>query len=209
MTARTSQSLAVIASRIALALGVACLASLDVLAAPPPGVPPPQAGGPVARGGGVGPHVGWVNHFALLPGGAEVTTTADSTSSGIGGGLTGLVIHSSTIGETFADGGNKVVHMALDLPKNTIVTGVRVCYELTDTATHISQIRLAQVQDPPSSAIVKLDDGTDLVDPGPVCVDSAPTFIKSADGSLLLSLRVNFADTEDAIVVRALGLRVK
>jgi hypothetical protein len=196
------------AFRLVLALVAALFAGAGALAAPPFEVPPPP-GGPFFRANPVGPQIAWVNHFALLPGGAEVTTTFNSTSSGIGGGLTGLVIHSSTTGETFADGGNKVVHMALDLPKNTIITGVRVCYELTDPDTHISQIRLAQVQDPPASALVLLDDGTDLVDVGPVCVDSAGTFIKAADGAVLLSLRVAFADVADAIVVRALGLHVK
>jgi hypothetical protein len=209
MNASTPPSRATPACRLALALCAAWLASAEVCAAPPGGFPPPQAVGPIAREDLLGPHVAWVNHFALLPGGAEVTTTSNSTSSGIGGGLTGLVIHSSTTGETFADGGNKVVHMALDLPKNTIITGVRVCYELTDPDTHISQIRLAQVQDPPATALVRLDDGTDLVDPGPVCIDSAGTFVKAADGSVLLSLRVDFADIADAIVVRALGLHVK
>src|SRR5262249_61563232 len=58
----------------------------------------------------------WVNHFDLLPGGAEVTTTFNSTTSGPEvPGLTGLVIRSSTTGDTFSDNGNKVVQMALEL----------------------------------------------------------------------------------------------
>ncbi|KJV05729.1 hypothetical protein [Methylocucumis oryzae] len=65
-------------------------------------------------------NVMWVNHFDLLPGDtSDITTTYDSTSSGVGGGLTGLVIQSSSVGDTFPLGGNKVVHMALDLPKQT------------------------------------------------------------------------------------------
>jgi hypothetical protein len=150
----------------------------------------------------------WVNHFALLPGGSEITTSFNSTNSGIGGGLTGLVIESSTVGDTFTPAGNKVVHMALELKKNTHIRGVRVCYESTDAGTYIDQIRLAQVQDPPASALVLLDDATHLTNPGPICVDSAKTFIKSSDGSVLLSLRVWFGDVQDAIVVRALGLYV-
>jgi hypothetical protein len=152
----------------------------------------------------------WVNHFDLLPGGSEVTTTFNSTTSGIGGGLTGLVIHSSTTGDTFTTGGNKVVHMALELAEDTRIKGVRVCFEATNPAgTYIDQIRLAQIQDPPATALVKLDDGTPLTNPGPVCVDSAKTSINSSNGSVLLSLRVNFADVQDAIVVRALGLYVR
>mgnify|MGYP000887219280 CR=1 FL=1 len=149
------------------------------------------------------------NYFDLLPGGPEVTTTFNSTSSGVGGGLTGLVIHSSTLGDTFTDGGNKVVQMALDLPKNTIVTSVRLCYELSSAESFVSQIRLAQVQDPPAAAVVLLDDGTNLTDPGPICVDSATTSIKANGGAILLSLRTDFGDVADRIVVRALGLHVK
>ena len=150
----------------------------------------------------------WVNHFDLLPGDPSVvSTSANSTSSGVGGGLTGLVITSTTVGEIDSFGGNKVVHMALDLPKKTKIKRVRVCYELSSKSSFISQIRLAQVQNPPSSALVLLDDGTDLVDPGPTCVDSAPTTVRSQNGSVLLSLRVNFGSIDDKIVVRAIGLK--
>lgn len=149
----------------------------------------------------------WVNHFDLLPGDPSVSTSANAVNSGVGGGLTGLVITSTTTGDIASGGGNKVVHMALDLPRSTKIKGVRVCYELTSSSSFISQIRLAQVQDPPSSALVLLDDGTDLVAPGPACVDSEPTLVRSRDGSVLLSLRVNFGDEGDKIVIRALGLK--
>jgi hypothetical protein len=157
----------------------------------------------------------WLNHFDLLPGGDELTTSHNSTSSGVGGGLTGLVIESTTTGDTFIAGGNKVVHMAVEVPPLTgfLVRKVRVCYEVAntsqDTPSFITQIRLAQVQNPPSSAVVMLDDGTDLTDPGPVCVSSAATSIDPGLGPLLLSLRLNFGDTADKIVIRGLGLRLR
>ena len=153
----------------------------------------------------------WLNHFALLPGGSEVTTTFQSTNSGVGGGLTALVVHSSTLGDVFSDGGNKEVQMAVETPgedlgTNTTIIGVRVCYELTSSASFITQIRLAQVQNPPSVALVLLDDATHLTAPGPVCVNSASTSIDPQAGPLLLSLRVNFGNTSDLIAVRGLGL---
>jgi len=192
-----------------LLLCAAVAASPVARSDPPPGVPHgPPSGVPRGSDEG-GPRVQWINHFDLLPGGPEVTTTFNSTSSGVGGGLTGLVIHSSTVGDAFADGGNKVVQMALELPKNTIVTGVRLCYELSSPESFVSQIRLAQVQDPPAAAAVLLDDGTDLTDPGPVCVDSATTFVRANDGAILLSLRTDFGNVADSIVVRAVGLHVK
>ncbi len=161
---------------------------------------------------GRSPQIMWVNHLSLLPGDSTVVNTSfNSTSSGVGSGLTGLVTQSSTVGEIDSFGGNKVVHMALDLPKQTKIKGVRVCYELSNPRSFISQIRLAQVQDPPSSAVVFLDDGTDLTDPGPVCVNSeiVKPAIKSKFGSVLLSLRLNFGDIADKIVIRAVGLLVK
>lgn len=148
----------------------------------------------------------WINHFDLLPGDPSVTTTFNAISSGVGGGLTGLVIHSSTTGENAQNGGNKVVHMGLEVPPGYLIKGVRVCYELSSKKSFISQIRLAQVQNPPSSAVVRLDDPTDQTNPEPVCVDSAATSVDPSTGAVLLSLRVNFGNTADLIVVRALGL---
>ena len=150
----------------------------------------------------------WVNHFDLLPGDPSVTTSFNAVNSGVGGGLTGLVIQSSTTGENAQSGGNKVVHMGLQVPPGYSIRGVRVCYELSNKRSFISQIRLAQIQTPPSSASVLLDDGTDLTNPGPICVDSAATTVDPAAGEVLISLRVNFGNTADKIVVRALGLHL-
>jgi len=161
---------------------------------------------PAAKAAAARKKIMWINHFDLLPGDPSVTTSFNAISSGVGGGLTGLVIQSSTTGETSPGGGNKVVHMGLQVPPGYNIKGVRVCYELSNRRSFISQIRLAQVADPPSSALVLLDDGTDQTNPGPVCVDSAATTIDPSRGEVLLSLRVNFGNTADKIVVRALGL---
>ena len=158
---------------------------------------------------GIGKTVMWVNHLDLLPGDPSVTTSFNAVSSGVGGGLSGLIIESNTTGEDATGGGNKVVEMATEVPPGFVITGVRVCYELSDPRSFISQIRLAQVQNPPSSAIVLLDDSTDLTDPGPICVDSDKTSVNPSKGAVLLSLRVNFGDTTDRIVVRGLALRLK
>jgi hypothetical protein len=96
--------------------------------------------------------------------------------------------------------------MGLEVPPGYLIRGVRVCYELSSRRSFISQIRLAQVQTPPQSAIVLLDDGTDQTNPGPICVDSAATTVDPSLGEVLLSLRVKFGNTSDKIVVRALGL---
>lgn len=150
----------------------------------------------------------WINHFDLLPGDPSVTTSFNAVSSGVGGGLTGLVIQSSTTGQTAQGGGNKVVHMGLQVPPGYAIRRVRVCYELSNKRSFISQIRLAQIQTPPSSASVLLDDPTDHTNPGPICVDSSTTTVDPSAGEVLISLRVNFGNTSDKIVVRALGLHL-
>lgn len=150
----------------------------------------------------------WINHFDLLPGDPSVTTSFNSVSSGVGGGLTGVVIQSSTTGEDVPGGGNKDVHMGLQVPPGYLIRGVRVCYELSSRRSFISQIRLDQIQVPPDHSLVHLDDATNHTDPGPICVDSQATKIDPKRGAVLLSLRVNFGDTSDRIVVRALGLHL-
>lgn len=150
----------------------------------------------------------WLNHFDLLPGDDSVKTSFNAISSGVGGGLTALVVTSTATGDTAPNGGNKVVHMAVDVPPDYLVTGVRVGYELTSPKSFITQIRLAQVQDPPKVALVLLDDGTDHTTVGPVHVDSTPTMIDPVAGALLLSLRVKFASTRDRIAIRSLALHV-
>jgi hypothetical protein len=149
----------------------------------------------------------WVNHLSLLPGDPSVLTSFNAISSGVGGGLSGLVVQSTSTGDT-SGGGNKVVEKALDVPPGLIVRGVRVCFEYSNKRSFITQIRLAQVQDPPSSALVLLDDGTDQTASGPVCVDSQPTAVDPTKGAILLSLRLNFGNTADRIVIRGLGLHV-
>lgn len=155
----------------------------------------------------------WINHLDFVPGDPTVTTSFNAVTSGVGGGLSGLIINSTTIGETAQTSGNKVVEQGLQVPPGYLVTGVRVCYELTSSGSFISQVRIAQVQDPPAIALILLDDGTDLTAMGPVCVDSAGTLlgdpIDPSQGALRLSLRVNFGNTLDTIVVRSVGLHLQ
>jgi hypothetical protein len=150
----------------------------------------------------------WVNHFALMSVDEDIVTTSYS------GNYDALVIMSSTTGNTLPDSGGKCVKMAVGvLPLGTVrVTGVRVCYELSNPRSYIDMIGLAQIQDPPGTALVMLQDTTPLTATGPVCVSTRPATtllhgpIDPNAGSLELSLRVNFGGTIDKIAIRALGL---
>jgi hypothetical protein len=148
----------------------------------------------------------WVNHFSLLPGDSSVKTSWNAVNSGVGSGLTGLVIESTTTGDVAQGGGNKVVQKAVDIPPDYRIIGVRVGYENSNARSYITQVRLAQVQNPPGTALVLLDDPTHLNAAGPTYANSAATSIDPAKGPLILDLRVNFGKTADRIVVRGLGL---
>src|SRR5262249_19386268 len=139
----------------------------------------------------------WINHLDLLPGDSSVTTTHDAVSSGVGGGLAALVVHSSTTGENAAGGGNKGVWRGLQGSPGFHVRGVRLCDDLAHARPYISQVRSAQVQNPPATAVVLLDDPTNHTAVGPVCVDVKSPTIDPAKGALLLDLRVNFGNTSD------------
>jgi hypothetical protein len=153
-------------------------------------------------------HVMWIDHLALLPGDPSVKTSFNAINSGVGGGLSGLIIQSTTTGDQAQGGGNKVVETAVEVPPGFQITGVRICFENSNPRSFISQTRLAQVQNPPSTAVVKLDDPTHHNQAGPVCVDSQPTSVDPSAGAVLLSLRVNFGDTSDKIVIRGLALHL-
>jgi hypothetical protein len=87
-------------------------------------------------------------------------TSFNAVNSGVGSGLSGLIVTSSTTGDIASGGGNKVIETGVDVPPGYRVTGVRVCYQVSAATTFLDQIRLAQVQNPPSSATVLLDDAT-------------------------------------------------
>src|SRR5271167_4380473 len=112
------------------------------------------------------------DHLGLLPGDATVNVSYNAVTSGVGGGLSGLVIQSTTTGDIASGGGNTVVWTALEIPPGFKVGGVRLCYENSSPNSYIDQVRLAQVQNPPAKALVLLDDPTHLTSTAPVCVDS-------------------------------------
>ena len=152
------------------------------------------------------PIVMWINYLDLLPGDPSVTTSFNVVSSGVGSGLSGLVIQSSTTGAIAQGGGGKGLETGLEIPPGFLIKGVRVCYELSNARSFISQIRLSQLQNPPSTALVLLDDPTDLIAPGPVCVNSKSTTVDPSAGAVRLNFFVNFGNTGDKIVIRGVGL---
>jgi hypothetical protein len=145
----------------------------------------------------------WLNHLDLLPGDPSVATSHDAIQSH------GLVVTSSTLGDTAPGGGNKVVTMGVQGVPGYLITGVRVCYELSNPRSFITQIRLAQTQSPPHTQLVILDDGTNHTQAGPRCVDSKRASIDPNKGAVTLDFRVKCGDTADRINILAVGLRLR
>jgi hypothetical protein len=158
---------------------------------PPPPPPPPQ---PTET------YTMWINHLDFVPGDFTVTTSFDLNPN-VG---TGLLIGSTTPGI------DQSVEKGLQVSPGFLISGVRVCYELSSSNSFINNISLARLQDPPTGLSVLLNDPTDLTDKGPICVDSAPPLkpIDPSLGAVRLRLGVNFASSGDSIVVRAVGLHL-
>jgi len=186
-----------------ISLAVAAILSLGLLAGASQGTNQPQQL-PAAKS-----TIMWINPLEMRAGDPSVKLSFNAITSGVGSGLTGLIIESTTEGDTAESGGNKVLETGLQVPPGYLIQGTRVCYETSNSRSYITQTRLSQVQTPPSSAVVRLDDATDLTEAGPVCIDSQSTTVDPADGAVFLSLRMNFGNTVDRIVIRALGLHLK
>ena len=150
----------------------------------------------------------WINHLNLLAGDPSVVTSYNAINSGVGSGLSGLIIQSTTTGSTAQGGGIKVVERGLEIPPGFTLKGVRVGYENSNSRSFLSGIRLSQLGTPPGTAAVLLDDTTPLNAAGPTYADSSSTTIDPSQGPLLLSLRVNFGNIGDRIVLRGLGLHL-
>jgi hypothetical protein len=148
----------------------------------------------------------WMNHLALLPGDASVKISYNAVNSGVGSGLSGLVVQSTTLGSTAAGGGNKVVQMGLDVPPGYLIKGVRLAYQNSNVRSFITQVRLAQLQTPPATATVLLDDPAHLNAAVATYANSTATMVDPSKGPVVLDLRVNFGNIADLIVVRGVGL---
>jgi len=142
----------------------------------------------------------WINHLDFIPGDSTVTTSFDLNPN-LG---TGLLIGSTTTGI------DQSVEKGLQVSPGFLISGVRVCYELSSSSSFINNISLARLQNPPTGLSLLLNDTTDLTNKGPICVDSkaASTPIDPSLGAVRLRLGVNFASDKDSIVVRAVGLHL-
>ncbi len=144
----------------------------------------------------------WINHLDFRPGHPVVQTSFNAVNPGT------LVVRSTTLGDIVPGGGNKVIEMSLQVPPRHLLKGVRICYRTTNRRTYITQTRLAQLQNPPASWLVRLDDPTNHNSLAPVCENSleVPTAINPVAGSIRFPLRFYFGSVSDSVVIYAVGL---
>jgi len=164
---------------------------------PPPPPPPPQSSETFTM---------WINHLDFLS--SDITKVGTSFGvPSVFSGPNGLLIKASAAGPLQGS-----VEKGLQIPPGFRISGVSVCYQLSNAASFISNISLTQLQGPATLSVL-LDDPKDLTTIGPICVDSpAPpltlTPIDPSLGAVRLSLGVNFASNADAILIRAVGLHL-
>lgn len=98
------------------------------------------------------------------------------------------------------------VLLGLTIPSNVQIDSVLLYYELDNSASFISQVRLTNTTTP-DVAFVRHDDGTDLTDVGPTGYASYVGGLV-AEGTITLALRLNFGDPSHWIDIGGIGLVV-
>lgn len=98
------------------------------------------------------------------------------------------------------------IDLGLVLPSNVQVDSITICYELRDSNSFISQVRLGQLTTPDFDIVI-WDDPTDLTDVGPTCYTSNKGFF-TPEATTTLSLRLNYADTGHWIDIGGIGVHV-
>jgi hypothetical protein len=137
----------------------------------------------------------WLNHFGLVSDAPGITSVDLGTpgTPAIPGGL--------------AVTGAATVQMVLDLPKESKVSGVSICYTATNPGS-ISTVSLSQVQvsDPTLAAKdVDISPAAPLASTTPVCVSSKRIKVRAKNGPIVLKLGVTGAK----VVIHGVGVNVK
>jgi hypothetical protein len=140
----------------------------------------------------------WINFLEFLPNDSHIFTSF--SNQGVGG-LDGLSIGSNVVLQSVWG-----VTTALQVPPGYIINGVRICYQLSNTRSHIKGIRLGMLDDPPDSLIAS-DYLADLKDVGPKCVDIDGQANPNLN-SIRLSFLLKFDNISDRILIRGVGLNL-
>lgn len=136
----------------------------------------------------------WFGPFSLVP---SNNLSVETGSPGVAARFT-----------TSAAGDLQWVYMGLPLPAGTAIDSVTVCYELNNTSTFISQVRITRMG-APDAAVILVDLGADLHSATPTCVAQGfPAIATPQQGMCHLALRLDFASTAHFVEIGAIGVHV-
>jgi len=113
--------------------------------------------------------------------------------------------HPNTMVQSPTTGDSSWIYLTgLPLSSELFLSSVKVCYQVTNSASFISQIRVTRMTKVVSTLVIH-DDATDLTSTTPTCVTS--TFDSPQDaqtnGAMQLALRLSVADTSDSFLIGA------
>jgi hypothetical protein len=137
----------------------------------------------------------WVNPLPLTT--SDESMIIETNYSGLG-----------TVKVTTTQAGDyQWVQLGLNLPSTVEIQSVQLCYELMESSSYISQIRIGKMTTP-GTALVVYDDPTDLTDIGPTCITSYDT-TPLVEATMTLGLRLNSATPGAWYLIGAIGIDVE
>lgn len=102
----------------------------------------------------------------------------------------------------------KWVSVGLRLPQNVKIEEIMVCYQVSNSQSFISQIRLVEMNTPNKATVIH-DDGTDLRSTSPICYTSpVGGKVPSPGTAVTLALRLTFQNANDKIMLGAVGVKI-
>lgn len=118
------------------------------------------------------------------------------------------VSNPSTVVTCTSPGDLKWISIGLRLPQDIKIEEVIVCYQLSNSQSFISQIRLLEMKTPDKATVIH-DDGTDLQSTSAICyISPVGGKVPSSCTAVTLALRLNFKNKDDKIMLGAVGVEL-
>jgi hypothetical protein len=117
--------------------------------------------------------------------------------------------HPDTIITCESTGDFKWISMGLRLRDGASIEDVIICYQVSNSQSFVSQVRLAEMSTPNQATVIH-DDGTALQSTVPTCYTSNVGGKVPAPGNtVILQLRLDFKNTADEIRLGAVGIKIQ
>jgi len=111
--------------------------------------------------------------------------------------------HPNTMVQSPVVGDSSWIYLTgLPLSSELLLSSVKVCYQVSSSASYISQIRVTRMTQVLSTLVIH-DDASDLTSTTPTCFVSSFSGPEQTNGAMQLALRLNVADTSDSFLIGA------